>query len=70
MNFDRWYTTTIMLGDGREFVLGGQANPDTYVHIPDTEVFNPSNNTWSRLDPDWELSLHFPDAQQQGIQYC
>jgi galactose oxidase-like protein/glyoxal oxidase-like protein/Kelch motif protein len=48
MNFDRWYPTTIELGDGHVLILGGQADPNTYDHIP--ELFDPATNAWTVLN--------------------
>jgi hypothetical protein len=48
MAYKRWYPTATTLPDGRVLATTGAASTVTdYVTIP--EVYNPSNNTWTRL---------------------
>jgi hypothetical protein len=48
MAFKRWYPTATALPDGRVLVMSGSAtNLTDYIATP--EVYDPANNTWTRL---------------------
>ncbi|MEO8611280.1 MAG: galactose oxidase-like domain-containing protein [Chloroflexota bacterium] len=43
----RWYPTTLTLGDGRLFTMGGSITPTANALIP--EIYNTSSGTWSQI---------------------
>jgi hypothetical protein len=47
MAYERWYATTMLLGDGRVLALGGEATPDVYIDVP--EIYSPATNSWAAL---------------------
>ena len=64
MAFDRWYPTSVMLGDGRVLVMSGvrwTALPDDIFMmteiIEQVEVFDPATNRWSQHPPSANKTL-------------
>ncbi|HEY5030901.1 MAG TPA: galactose oxidase early set domain-containing protein [Actinomycetes bacterium] len=51
----RWYPTTIMQGNGKPLTIGG--NLGNGANNPNTEVYDPTTHTWTRIGPSrtWPL---------------
>jgi hypothetical protein len=55
MAYKRWYPTSTTLADGRVLATGG-AGVSSYDYIPVPEIYNPTNNTWTKL-PNANLAM-------------
>ena len=45
MSVGRWSHSATLLNDGRVLIVGGKERP--YGSVPSTEIFDPTNNSWS-----------------------
>ena len=45
MSVGRWSHSATLLDDGRVLIVGGKERP--YGSVPSTEIFDPTNNSWS-----------------------